>query len=148
MQSSRDQLIDTLVATYRELNTRVRPLDEARLASRTSHGSVRDIVARMRSDELRFAQALKERITGVSSATAAGDDAPVIGTESENDTTTVLISQFGTARATTLTMLKGLSDDDWGAPIDGGSSIQDRVSELAANDQKQLQRIMQALGQP
>ena len=146
MQNSRDQLIDTLVATYRELNTRVRPLDEARLASATSQGSVRDIVAQMRSDELRFAQALKERITGVP-MTAAGDDAaPVIGTESENDTTTLLISQFGTARATTLTMLKGLSDEEWNAPIDGGTSIHDRVSELAANDQRQLQRIMQLLG--
>lgn len=144
MQRSRDQLIDTLVATYRELNTRVRPLDEARLASPTSQGSIRDIVARMRGDELRFAQALKERISGVPSV--ASDGEAVIGTESDNDTTTVLISQFGTARATTLTMLKGLSDEEWNAPIDGGTTILDRVTELAANDQKQLQRIMQLLG--
>jgi hypothetical protein len=146
MQSSRDQLIDTLVATYRELNTRVRPRDEARLASATSQGSIRDIVMQMRTDELLFAQALKERISGVPAPDTSGSDAPVIGTESENDTTTVLISQFGTARATTLTMLKGLSDEDWNAPIDGGASIFDKVSELAANDQRQLQRIIQLLG--
>lgn len=146
MQGTRDQLIDTLVATYRELNTRVRPQDEARLSAATSQGSIRDIVMRMRTDELRFAQALKERITGVPAPETSGNDAPVIGTESEHDTTTVLISQFGTARATTLTMLKGLNDEDWNAPIDDGASIFDKVIELAANDQQQLQRINQLLG--
>jgi hypothetical protein len=100
----------------------------------------------MRNDELRFAQALKERITGVPMPEIFGDDAPVIGTESEHDTTPVLISQFGTARATTLTMLKGLSDEDWSNPLDEGKTIQDRVEELVASDQRQLQRILQQIG--
>jgi hypothetical protein len=149
MQTTRDQLIDALVATYRELNTRVRPLEEAQLtakAAATGTGaaaSVHDIIARMRNDELRFAQALKERITGVPMPDIFEDDAPIIGTESENDTTVVLISQFGTARATTLTMLKGLSDDDWNTTVDEGKTIHDRVQELVASDKRQLERIMQ-----
>ena len=144
MQSTRDQLIDSLVATYRELNTRVRPLEESRLAG--AEGSVRDIVIRMRNDELRFAQALKERITGVPMPDIFGDDAPVIGTEKEKDTTVVLISQFATAGATTLTMLKGLNDQYWNNPIDGGKTIHDRVEELVVSDKRQLQRIVQQIG--
>ena len=148
MQTSRDQLIDALVATYRELNMRVRPIEEAQLTRQGAGGSssVRDIVARMRSDELRFAQALKERITGVPMPDIFGDDAPVIGTESEHDTTAVLISQFGTARATTLTMLKGLSDDEWNQSLDEGKTIHTRVEELVSSDKRQLQRILQLVG--
>jgi hypothetical protein len=145
MQTSRDQLIDALVQTYKELNTRVRPVDEARLTRAGADGSVRDIVGRMRSDELRFAQALKERITGVPMPEIFGDEDPIIGTESENDSTAMLISQFGTARATTLTMLKGLSDEDWSNPLDEGKTIHDRISDLAASDKRQLQRIEQLL---
>lgn len=153
MQTTRDQIIDALVATYRELNTRVRPLEEAQLtakAAATPSGlgagagaSVHDIVARMRNDELRFAQALKERITGVPMPDILEDDSPIIGTESEDDTTAVLISQFGTARATTLTMLKGLSDEDWNTTVDEGKTIHDRVQELVSSDKRQLERIMQ-----
>jgi hypothetical protein len=145
MQTSRDQLIDSLVATYRELNMRVRPVEESRLTRASADGSVRDIVMRMRSDELRFTQALKERITGVPMPEIFEDDSPIIGTESEHDTTAIVISQFGTARATTLTMLKGLSDEDWNNPLDEGKTIHDRITELASSDKRQLQRIEQML---
>ena len=147
MQQSRDQLIDALVATYRELNTRVRPLGEDRLSAASGNGeSVRSIVDRMRIDELRFAQALKERITGVPLSRSDDEEAPVIGTETPDDPTVVLISQFGTARATTLTMLKGLSDEEWAATLDDGKSIHDHVTELVDSDRRHLQRINQLLG--
>lgn len=145
LDSTRQQVINQLIATYRELNMRVRPLDEATLAGNGS-GSVRSIVERMRNDELKFAQALKERLTGVPMPDMFGDDTPIIGTETENDSTAIMISHFGTARATTLSMLKEVDDSGWRTSIEGGRSIQERAQELAANDARQLERIRSLLG--
>lgn len=147
MDSSRRQIIDQLIATYRELNMRVRPLDEATLSGSGTE-SVRSTITRMRDDELRFAQGLKERLTGVPMPDVFGDDTPIIGTESDNDSTAIIISHFGTARATTLSMLKEVDDSDWATSIEGGKSIQDRARELAANDIRQLERIRSLLGSP
>jgi len=143
--STRQQIIEQLIATYRELNLRVRPLDEETL-SRNGEESVRSIIERMRDDELRFAQALKERITGVPMPDVFGDDAPIIGTESESDSTAIIISHFGTARATTLSMFREMDDASWTASIEGGKTVQERAQELAANDVQHLERLRSALG--
>lgn len=136
-------LISDLVSTYRELNMHVRPLEEDKLAA-GGENSARAIIKRLSHDEILFAQALKEHITGVAT-TSAEDDAPIIGTEGEDDTTRMLISQFGTARATTLTLLKDLTNEDWTAKAEDGQSILEHVQELAASDKTQLERIRQAI---
>lgn len=141
---SHTAFIDQLVQTYRELNTHVRRLPEERLAAGGEGASVRSIISRMRHDEIMFASALKERVTGVVHA-ALGDKEPVIGTETRNDSTAVLISQFGTARATTLNLLKNVSDEDWTRTTDDGKSIRDHVEELVTSDRNQLERIRQLL---
>lgn len=146
MDTLRRKTIDQLIATYRELNMKVRPLPEADLTRKGPDGSVRDIVAQMRADELKFAQALKERLSGVPSVEIQGENAPIIGTETEEDTTVLLISQFGTARATTLSMIRGISDVDWDAPFADNSTLADRLESLAANDELQLERIRGILG--
>jgi hypothetical protein len=146
MDTARRDTTDQLIATYRELNIKVRPLPETELAKKGADGSVHDIVDRMRADELKFAQALKERLTGVPSADVQGENAPIIGTETDEDTTLLLISQFGTARATTLSMIQGVSDQDWSAPFEDNSSLADRIQSLAANDALQLERIRTMLG--
>jgi predicted NAD/FAD-binding protein len=140
-----DDLISILVNTYRELNTHVRQVPEDRLIAGGEQSSVRGIIARMRTDEMRFAQALKQRVTGVVIGGPEGQD-PVIVGASPDDTTAMLISQFGTARETTLSLLKDLTDDDWTKPIDDGSTILGHVQELTRSDQTQLQRIKQLLG--
>lgn len=142
----RRTVIDRLIATYRELNINVRPLPEADLTRKGPEGSVHDIVGRMRADELTFAQALKERLSGVAAAEIQGETAPIIGTETDEDTTMLLISQFGTARATTLSMMQGISDADWSAPVEGNTSLADRIESLATNDELQLERIRALLG--
>lgn len=145
-QGDHTPLISELVNTYRELNMHVRQLPEDRLTA-GGDNSVHAIVSRMRRDEMLFAQALKERVTGVVIGTAAndGEETPVLGGESADDTTSMIISQFGTARATTLTLLKDLTDGDWNAATDDGKSILDHVRELVSSDQNQLQRIKTAL---
>lgn len=135
--SDRARVIDQLVTTYRELNTKYRPLDEETLRS----SGVRDIIERMRSDEMLFAQALKERITGVGTASVNGEDEPVIGNESADDTTVMVISQFGNARATTLTLLKQIEEGDWQNPTDDGKTILDHARDLAESDRNQIAKL-------
>jgi hypothetical protein len=140
------ELIDSLIATYRELNNKVRQLPEERLASGGGNG-VRDLVRRLRDHELRFSQALKERITGVEMPDfGTGADAPVLGTESSHDSTAVLLSQFGTARESTLAMLRGLGPDDWEGTTEGGRSIAASVRQLTEHDRRQMDQINSALG--
>jgi hypothetical protein len=121
---------------------RVRQLPEDKMQQRSADSaSVRDIVRRLRDDELRFSQALKERVTGVPMPDILGDDAPVVGTENPDDTTAILIAQFGTARESTLAMLQSVSDAGWDEAPDGDKSIRTRIQELVANDRRQLERI-------
>jgi hypothetical protein len=141
------ELIDGLIATYRELNLRVRSLPEEQLKQPAPDGSsVRDIVRRLRDDELRFSQALKERITGVPMPDIFGDVKPVVGTENPNDTTAIMIAQFGTARESTLAMLHSLPDPAWDDTEEGAKSIRTRIQELLNNDRRQLQRIEGLIG--
>ena len=143
------ELLDGLIATYRELNTKVRPLPEERLTlAGANGGSVHDIVTRLRDSELRFSQALKERITGVPMPDMFGEEAPVLGMETGNETTAVILSQFGTARESTLAMLRGLPDPDWEEAIEEGLPIRERVRQLWENDRRQMERIVGLLGAP
>ena len=144
------ELIDGLIATYRELNAKVRPLPEDRLRLRSDGGgSVREVVTRLRDSELRFSQALKERITGVAMPEIFGEDeTPVVGTESSEDSTAAILSQFGTARESTLALLRSLPDEDWDRPIDEGQPIRARIRELRDNDRRQVERIVGLLGSP
>ena len=143
------ELIDGLIATYRELNVKVRPLPEERLQLRSDGASVRDIVTRLRDSELRFSQALKERITGVAMPEIFGEEeAPVVGTESSQDTTATILSQFGTARESTLAMLRTLPDEDWDQALEGGQPIRARIRQLHDNDRRQMERIVGLLGSP
>ncbi|MDP9355405.1 MAG: hypothetical protein M3R02_09015 [Chloroflexota bacterium] len=147
---SERELIDGLIATYRELNNRVRPLPEERLGMRSGQGgSVRDVITRLRDSELRFSQALKERITGVAMPEIFGEDeAPVLGTEHANDPTRVILSQFGTARESTLAMLRTLPAEEWNQSLEGGRTINERIRQLVANDRQHLERINGLLGAP
>lgn len=136
-------LIDGLVDTYRSMNHDIRNLDEERLRRRAGSGaSVREVMYRMRDDELRFSQALKERITGVPIPDLfGGNEMPTLGTETDHDTTAMLIAQFGTARESTLAMLRDLPESDWNSTGGGDKSIRTRAFELLDNDRRQLQRI-------
>ena len=143
------ELIDALIATYRELNGKVRSLPEDRLTMGGANGSVREVIARLRDSELRFSQALKERVTGVELPQMFGEgDAPVLGTEHEDDSTPVLLSQFGTARESTLAMLRGLPAEEWHRSADGGGTITEGIRQLVENDRRQVERINGLLGAP
>ncbi len=144
------ELIDGLIATYRELNAKVRSQAEDRLRIADKEGrSVRDVVSRMRDSELRFSQALKERVTGVPMPEMFDESAaPVVGTEGADDSTNALLSQFGTARESTLALLRTLPDENWDETLEGGKPIRTRIQELRDNDRRQVERIVGMLGAP
>jgi hypothetical protein len=144
------QLIDGLIATYRDLNGKIRRLPEDRLRLRSSDGStIRDVLTRLRDHELKFSQALKERVSGVPLPDLFADvEAPVVGTESSQDSATVVLSQFGTARESTLAMLRSLDASGWSESPNGGQSIVESVRQLADHDRRQMERINGLLGSP
>lgn len=128
-------LIDSLVGTYRELNVKYRTLDE--------NSEMKPIIARMRDDEIAFSQALKDRITGV--GTADGEEKEVV--DGSERTLAQVISQFGSVRATTLNLLKGISNDsDWDKADEDGKTIRDHVGDLVKSDAAQLERLKQVAG--
>lgn len=149
--ATHQEYIDGLIATYRSLNMNVRSLPEDRLqvaGGSGGNGSVRDVVLRLRDSELRFSQALKERITGVPMSETLSGQNPVVGTEHEDDTTFSLLAQFGTARESTLAMVRELSAEQWDEGIKGGQTIRARIEKLLENDRAQLERINALLGAP
>lgn len=128
-------LIDSLVGTYRELNVKYRTLDE--------NSEMKPIIARMRDDEIAFSQALKDRITGV--GTADGEEKEVV--DGSERTLAQVISQFGSVRATTLNLLKGIANDsDWDKADEDGKTIRDHVGDLVKSDAAQLERLKQVAG--
>lgn len=128
-------LIDSLVNTYRELNIKYRNLDD--------RSELKQIVARMRDDEAAFSQALKDRITGV--GTADDQDTEVV--DGSERTLAQVISQFGSVRATTLNLLKGIPDSSaWDQPDEEGVTIRQHVEELVRSDATQLERLQQTAG--
>ena len=149
--ATQQEYIDGLIATYRSLNMNVRTLPEDRLRvadGKGANGSVRDVVLRLRDSELRFSQALKERITGIPMSDTLSGETPVIGTEHDDDSTLSLLAQFGTARESTLAMLRELSEAQWDEGVEGGQTIRARIETLLEHDRAQLERINALLGAP
>lgn len=148
MAMAEQDLIDGLIATYRDLNLRVRPLSEERLRLDAGGGSIRRQVRRLRDDELKFSQALKDSLSGIPIPEMFGEEAAVLGTESEDDTTATMLAQFGTARESTLAMLRSLPPMDWDKRLEGTPSVRERVTQLLANDRQHVERIVAMLGSP
>lgn len=142
-ETTRRELIDT----YKFLNNEVRGKDEDSLTAKHGDTSVMEIIRQMRDDELMFAKALTERLTGeILGASGDEDEKPLIGNEVENETTTILISQFGSARATTLNTMAGQSDEGWNEPVADSKTMAELARDLADSDRRNLEKIRSVLG--
>ncbi len=133
------ELIDKLIATYRILNHDVRPLPEAQL--REGNPAPRHLIQRLRDEELRFSQDLKARISGQHVSFAETREQAVLGTETENDSTQALIAQFGTARESTLSLLRNLADEQWDAAGSHDRTIRTEVAGLVERDRTMLNQL-------
>jgi len=147
---SEQDLFNGLIATYRDLNLKVRPLPDERLTLGGAGSSVRDVVLAMRDHELRFSQALKDRLSGVSLSGAFGDkgETMLIEIPSPDDTTVEVISQFGTARESTLAMLRGMAPETWDDREHGPATVREATKDLLASDGTHLEKIVNLLGSP
>ncbi len=88
----------------------------------------------MRDEELRFSQALKDRLSGVGLSGAFGDkgETMLIEIPSPDDTTVEVISQFGTARESTLAMLRGMAPETWDDREHGPTTVREATEDLLA----------------
>lgn len=121
--------IENLVATYKTLNSSYR--------NSTPNELLIETVKWMRDNEVQFSRALKEQLSGIPADVPAGEivdgsDIPLAQ----------LISQFGTARATTLSLLRdGRIESNWDRPLPDGSTISSLAEALVASDRNQLERL-------
>ncbi len=146
---SEQELFTGLIATYRDLNLKVRPLPEDRLRLGRDGDTVRDVIIDLRDDELRFSQALKDRCTGMPMVDIfKEDDAAKLEIPSPDDTTAEVISQFGTARESTLAMLQGLPPEAWEDMSLGAPTVREATDKLLRSDARYLEKIVRLLGSP
>jgi hypothetical protein len=131
-------LTDALIDTYKELNMKFR--------QQAGTNEAMSIVRRMRDDEVMFSKALKDRVTGIGTAdNELGSPADAV--DGADDSLAHVISQFGSARATTLNLLRSIQDNStWQDTLDDGSTILERVEQLVRSDAAQLQRLAQHTG--
>lgn len=108
------------------------------------------MVTGLRDRELAVSEALKQRLTGVAMPEIFDENAaPIIGTESEDDSTAARVAQFGTAREATLVRLRSVVAEEWDrAPEGGGQPIRAEARQLLDNDRRALGRIAELLAAP
>lgn len=140
-----EDLINNLIGTYRELNFLVRPLTNEQLDASTGGPSVRQILKRAEEQELNFTQTLKETLTGQTISNGLDDTSPIVGGETERDPARVILSQFGTARESALSLLREMDDAGWNTQA-GGKTVAERVQAVVENDQKLLANVKSAIG--
>ena len=109
-----------------------------------------NVIADMRDDELHFSQALKDRLAGgvMAEVLSGGAEVEDLVVPGPDDTTAEVLSQFGTARESTLAMLRGMTPDEWDAPGAGGVTIRQASEKLLGNDARHMERIVRLLGSP
>ena len=140
-----EDLINRMIDAYRQLNLLVRPLTDEQLSTRSGDGaSVRQILTQLRDSELQFTQMVKETLTGQRIDDALGNESPIIGLETGDEPARVLLSQFGTARESALSLLREMSDEHWNDTA-SGRSIADRVQTQVENDQKAIESVQLAV---
>lgn len=110
-------IVDQLIATFRDLNAKVRgrdfgaPKSPEELMGKTD--SVPAVLFALRNRELNVSQAVKAMLVGQD---VADDDEPAVLSEQQiaaGTSCSVLLSQFGTARESILSQVRELPDEAW-----------------------------------
>lgn len=138
-QLAHSDVIDSLIATYRNLNLKIRPLDSAIAASNGS--SLLEAISELRESEIRASQLIKLMTLGEVGAGMTVPDPPPSANPSNVRT---LLSEFGTAREAILATVREMSEEDLAADRPGfgqANSIRQVLEQLVARDQKVMQAI-------
>jgi hypothetical protein len=142
-------LIDSLIATYRNLNMAIRPMSDAQAEQPASGGkSLRDLILDLRDHEMQASQQLKLMTLG-EGALAGG--MPEIAPSAPGISIRSVLSEFGTAREAILALVRELPDEAWAEQRQGPTgqtTIQAFIEQLVANDRKALAEIEPHLKTP
>lgn len=140
-------LIDGLIASYRELNMKIRQLDPSTLGAISSHGddSVTGVLRQMRDRELRASQAMRVMVLG-EDAEESDEAANAVADHLDEtaDSPIIFLAQFGTAREATLAMIREQPDEVWDREVRtprGHMSVKAYVQTLIDRDRERLQQI-------
>lgn len=135
-------LIDSLIATYRNLNMAIRPLPDAETTQAASGGkSLRDMIVEMRDHEMQASQQLKLMSIGEG---ALSGRMPEILPSAPGISIRSVLSEFGTAREAILALIRELPDDAWTLEREGPNgrtTIQAFIEQLVAHDREALSQI-------
>lgn len=139
-----------LIETYRVLNHRVRGRTEQDLSAERGDDSIRAEIRAMRAHELQFAKRLTLALAGDAPGLPKDEPEevePVLGDDDpSDDSTTLLISQFGNARATTLNTIQSVDDEVWDRPLIEDRRMHDLARELVESDREHMDKITRMLG--
>ncbi|HYI14140.1 MAG TPA: DinB family protein [Thermomicrobiales bacterium] len=142
-------LIDSLIATYRNLNMTIRPMSDTQVEQATSGGkSLREMIVDMRDHEMQTSQQLKLMSIGEG---ALSGGMPEILPSAPGISIRSVLSEFGTAREAILALIRELSDGAWAAEHDGPNgrtTIQAFIEQLVAHDREALSQIEPLLKAP
>lgn len=143
-------VIDALIATYRELNYKVRNSDVALSVVdgvTITDNTVAGILLQLRNRELNASQAVKQMILTSEEVAVEDDEGPLVMAEQTvagNLTPSILLSQFGTAREATLSIVRELSDENWARTHKtprGEMTLQEYLQTLVDRDRQRMQEI-------
>ena len=138
-------LVDGLIATYRTLNMRIRPLDPATAGQLSAGGTtLRDVVAGLRNEELVASQTLKNMTLADTVVGGVNSSEVEILAPSDEQNVRVLLSEFGTAREAILALIREMSDEQWSAERpgpEGTTTIATYVQGITDRDRKALGQI-------
>lgn len=134
-------IIDGLIATYRELNHRIRGANFG-----ANSADINQAILQLRNRELNASQAIKQFLLGNEVPT---DDEGEASSEFEErstraPSTDVLLSQFGTAREATLSLVRDLPDEQWNQIYTtprGQLSLRDYLQTLVDRGQQTIQQV-------
>lgn len=139
-------LIDSLIATYRNLNLTIRPMADAQIDQASANGtSLRDLIVAMRNNEMQSSQQLKLMTLGEG---ALSGGMPEIVPSAPGISIRSVLSEFGTAREAILALIRELTDEEWAVEREspnGKTTIQAFIEKLAANDEATLSQIQPLL---
>jgi hypothetical protein len=146
-------IVDQLIATYRELNHKVRgrdfgaPKSPEELVGKTD--SVPAILFGMRNRELNVSQAVKAMLLG---HPVPDDDEPAVLSEQQvaaGTSAPILLSQFGTARESILSQVRELPDEVWDQTFvtpRGEMTLKSYLQTVVDRDTERLAQVESILG--
>lgn len=145
------EILNELIAVYRDLNMRLRGADlDAIKEKKADNGeTVLEILRRMRNREYNASLAVKQMsMDGDSSAIDESSNAEVLDELILTEMTPkILLSQFGTAREATLSLLRNIGEEEWDKehPTPRGNMTMREYLRAVVNDDREDEKLLNQL---